>query len=104
MLSIDCISEIQFDEDAFKNLVLPENQKELIRVLVDNHTSQTSTFDDFITGKGRLGYQSVAASLADDSRSWADLGPTRTCWYWKNNDGRECGRTHETPALYLHIR
>ena len=45
------VQEIEWNDDLFINLVLPLNQKELIKALVKDHNE--SHFDDFMQGKGR---------------------------------------------------
>lgn len=54
------VTEIQWQTDAFDNLVLPKEQKNLIKALVESHRGANSSpqnsgdqFDDFIVGKGR---------------------------------------------------
>ena len=49
---VEKLSEIQWDEEAFSNLIIPEDRKTLLRSLVEAHNSG-SEFDDFISGKGR---------------------------------------------------
>ena len=51
MLSVDGVSDISWNEDAFGKLVLPNNDKELILAFAEGKT--TSNFDDFVIGKGR---------------------------------------------------
>lgn len=48
---LDNITEIVFNEQLFGQLVLPESHKELVRFLVENHSTGVS-FDDFVEGKG----------------------------------------------------
>lgn len=53
---VDQITEIQWQTDAFDNLVLPKEQKDLIKALVESHRGTMDSqdqFDDFIVGKGR---------------------------------------------------
>ncbi len=48
------ISEVVFNDQAFESLVLPENQKSLIKALVSSHAFHPhKSIDDIITGKGR---------------------------------------------------
>ncbi|KAF8535885.1 hypothetical protein BDD12DRAFT_808201 [Trichophaea hybrida] len=49
------VEEITWNDKAFDTLVLPEEQKAIVRALVESHSGSTSpkTIDDFITGKGR---------------------------------------------------
>nr|POE85431.1 hypothetical protein CFP56_43747 [Quercus suber] len=48
------LKEIEWNEAAFDSLVLPPNQKEIVRALVESHKfSAAKTIDDVIQGKGR---------------------------------------------------
>ena len=49
---IENISQIVFNERVFDQLVLPQSQKDLVRVLVESH-AKFSGFDDFVEGKGK---------------------------------------------------
>ncbi|KAI5840555.1 hypothetical protein DFP73DRAFT_482409 [Morchella snyderi] len=54
--AVDRIMEIEFNNDAFDSLVLPEAQKTIVRALVESHTGNKDskvTFDDVIKGKGK---------------------------------------------------
>ncbi|KKK14841.1 hypothetical protein AOCH_004934, partial [Aspergillus ochraceoroseus] len=52
--SISGISEIDWNEDAFDSLVLPENQKSIVKALVESHTfCAAQNIDDVIQGKGK---------------------------------------------------
>lgn len=46
------LSKINFDDNAFDQLVLDESKKRLIQALVANHKSGGKAFTDIITGKG----------------------------------------------------
>lgn len=48
-MALDGISEIKFRSDAFDKLVLPEEEKELVRVIVED---EADDFSDLIDGKG----------------------------------------------------
>ncbi|PLB53426.1 putative AAA family ATPase [Aspergillus steynii IBT 23096] len=53
---IDAVSDITWDSDAFKSLVLPteqENLKDLILAFAKAQSKQLGNFDDVIQGKGR---------------------------------------------------
>lgn len=50
---VDTISEIVWHDDAFKNLVLPEDQKELILSFAESQIMYKQRFDDFVAGKGK---------------------------------------------------
>ncbi|KAL4992734.1 hypothetical protein BDW68DRAFT_183952 [Aspergillus falconensis] len=52
--SVSGISDIQWNEDAFDSLVLPGNQKSIVKALVESHTfCAAQNIDDVIQGKGR---------------------------------------------------
>lgn len=51
-VDVDNIHDIKFNDKVFDQLVLPAAQKELVRVLVQNH-SKGASFDDFVEGKGK---------------------------------------------------
>lgn len=52
--SISGISEIEWNEDAFDTLVLPDNQKSIVKALVESHTfNAAQNIDDVIQGKGK---------------------------------------------------
>jgi len=46
------MSDIQWNDEAFANLVLPAGRKQLLRSLVEAH-DQDLGFDDFVQGKGQ---------------------------------------------------
>jgi hypothetical protein len=50
---LDLIQDINFNDNAFASLVLPEDQKELILSFAESQAMSQSGFDDVITGKGR---------------------------------------------------
>ena len=52
--TVSGIKDIDWNEGAFSSLVLPENQKSIVKALVESHTFQASrNIDDVIQGKGR---------------------------------------------------
>ena len=52
--TVSGISEVIFNEDAFEQLVLPDNQKSIVKALVSSHAFHPSkSIDDIISGKGR---------------------------------------------------
>jgi hypothetical protein len=52
--SISGISDIDWNEDAFDSLVLPDNQKSIVKALVESHTFRAAeNIDDVIQGKGK---------------------------------------------------
>jgi len=50
--SVEKIQDIEWNEDAFNNLVLPHDHKYLLKSLVQAHNNDIG-FDDFIKGKGQ---------------------------------------------------
>ena len=52
--TISGVHEITYNEDAFNSLVLPPNQKSIVRALVESHKYQGArTIDDVVQGKGK---------------------------------------------------
>ena len=49
--SVEKIQDIEWNEEAFSNLVLPHDHKYLLQSLVQAHHNEIG-FDDFIKGKG----------------------------------------------------
>ncbi|KAJ4304700.1 hypothetical protein N0V90_000227 [Kalmusia sp. IMI 367209] len=50
---IDNIKDIEWNEDAFKSLVAPQEQKDLILSFAESQVKSREDFDDFIHGKGK---------------------------------------------------
>lgn len=51
--AIDRISDVQWSNEPFDRLVLGSKHKRLISALVQQHTSKSAEFDDFVAGKGK---------------------------------------------------
>ncbi|KAF2729071.1 P-loop containing nucleoside triphosphate hydrolase protein [Polyplosphaeria fusca] len=51
--AIDCVAPIIWNSTIFTSLVLSPSLKDTIYRLVTAHTRNTTSFDDFVTGKGR---------------------------------------------------
>lgn len=52
--TVSGISDIIYNDEAFDTLVLPENQKDIIKALVSSHAFHAhKSIDDIISGKGR---------------------------------------------------
>ncbi|KAJ9634733.1 hypothetical protein H2204_006182 [Knufia peltigerae] len=88
---VDQIEPIRFADNAFSSLVLPSEQKSLIRAFVESQVKYKNDFDDVIAGKGRgmimllagppgVGKTLTSESVAEDMRvplycmSAGDLG------------------------------
>lgn len=50
--SAEQISDIEWDDSSFENLVLPQDRKTFLRSLVEAHKNEVGV-DDFVRGKGR---------------------------------------------------
>lgn len=50
---VDCISEIEWNTNAFKNLVIPPTRKRLLEALVRQQKGHKAEFDDVVKGKGQ---------------------------------------------------
>lgn len=52
--SVSGVNEIEWNEGAFNSLVLPDNQKSIVKALVESHTfNAAQNIDDVIQGKGK---------------------------------------------------
>lgn len=52
--SLSGIQQIVYNESAFESLVLPPNQKDIVRALVESHKfNAAKTIDDVVQGKGK---------------------------------------------------
>ena len=76
---VDQVEEIKFADNAFASLVLPKEQKSLIRAFVESQVKYKDDFDDVIAGKGRgmimllagppgVGKTLTSESVAEDMR------------------------------------
>ncbi|KAA8900259.1 hypothetical protein FN846DRAFT_959205 [Sphaerosporella brunnea] len=52
---VQTVEDIAWNDKAFESLVLPDDQKAIVRALVESHTasSGSNTIDDIVAGKGR---------------------------------------------------
>ncbi|KAH6987874.1 P-loop containing nucleoside triphosphate hydrolase protein [Ilyonectria sp. MPI-CAGE-AT-0026] len=100
---IDDVSEVNFNDQAFNSLVLPEDQKELILAFAQSQVKYKDAFDDIISGKGKgiimllsggpgIGKTLTAESVAEEMKvplyimSAGDLGTE--AYEVENNLGR----------------
>ncbi|KAJ7648738.1 P-loop containing nucleoside triphosphate hydrolase protein [Mycena polygramma] len=51
--NIEHISPIQWNDEAFVQLAIDPTRKNLLQALVASHAIEKTSFDDFVTGKGR---------------------------------------------------
>lgn len=52
--TVSGLSDIEWNDQAFESLQLPENQKSIVKALVESHTHRAScNIDDVVQGKGR---------------------------------------------------
>jgi len=76
---VDQVEDIKFADNAFASLVLPTEQKSLIRAFVESQVKYKDDFDDVIAGKGRgmimllagppgVGKTLTSESVAEDMR------------------------------------
>jgi predicted DNA-binding transcriptional regulator YafY len=49
---VDRIRDVEWNEESFNNLVLPEGYKDLILAFVESQLKQNERFEDVINGKG----------------------------------------------------
>jgi hypothetical protein len=50
--NVELVHDVEWNEEAFANLVIPPGRKALLQSLVESHHKQLR-FDDFIKGKGQ---------------------------------------------------
>ena len=78
------IEPIEWNEDAFVNLVLPPDRKMLLQSLVEAHNAELNGFDDFIKGKGRglvinlFGPPGVGKTMSAEATSERRLPPVHS--------------------------
>lgn len=81
--NVEKVQPIQWNEEAFGNLVLPSDRKMLLQSLVEAHNAELSGFDDFIKGKGRglvvnlFGPPGVGKTLSAEATSERELKSRR---------------------------
>ena len=50
---VDLIQPVEYNDQAFKHLLIPDDQKRLVHALVKTHSAEDQGFDDLIKGKGK---------------------------------------------------
>lgn len=53
LIDVDRFEEIEWKDDIYDMLQMETEQKELVRGIIESHQASSSSFDDFIPGKGR---------------------------------------------------
>lgn len=89
--TVSGISDIDWNEGAFNSLVLPDNQKSIVKALVESHTFQASrNIDDVIQGKSSLMRQDILISHLQKIRqgTWSCSSSSWTSWDWQNSHCR----------------
>ena len=56
VFDISLVKDVEWNEEAFDRLVLPQDYKEIIWAFVDAKMSGLDNFDDVIRGKGNCHY------------------------------------------------
>lgn len=51
--ALEGLFDVVWSDEAFRQLVLGEKQKQLIRALIRQHSTQATHFDDIVVGKGK---------------------------------------------------
>jgi hypothetical protein len=52
LFKVEHVQEIDFNLEAFRSLLIPKNQKQMVLSLVTVHENEQTDFDDVIKGKG----------------------------------------------------
>ncbi len=87
---IGSVKEIQWNDGAFDNLVLPKDHKELILALTESQVQNKDDFDDVIQGKGERGRAEHVHSLLTLltlRRQGYDHALERSSWGRQDSDG-----------------
>jgi SpoVK/Ycf46/Vps4 family AAA+-type ATPase len=53
LVDVDTIDKIQWKDGIYDMLQMESEQKEMVRGIIESHHASSSSFDDFIPGKGR---------------------------------------------------
>ena len=84
--SVSGIKEIDWNEGAFDSLVLPDNQKAIVRALVESHTFEASrNIDDVIQGMHSFHASAWYVHVADSAFREGSGSSRRSAWsswYW----------------------
>ena len=53
LVSVDNVENIEWKDNIYDMLQMEVEQKEMVRGIIESHHASSSSFDDFIPGKGR---------------------------------------------------
>lgn len=53
LIDVDDVENIKWKDDIYDMLQMETEQKEMVRGIIESHHASSSSFDDFIPGKGR---------------------------------------------------
>ncbi|KAJ3543469.1 hypothetical protein NM688_g5851 [Phlebia brevispora] len=53
IFNVETVKDIQWNLEAFDNLDIQADKKDIVKTLILSHTQRASEFDDFVSGKGR---------------------------------------------------
>lgn len=53
LVDVDNVKDIEWKDDIYDMLQMEAEQKEMVRGIIESHHASSSSFDDFIPGKGR---------------------------------------------------
>lgn len=51
--ALSSLSDVQWNQEAFGKVIIPESRREIIQALVQSHLGNESPFDDIVKGKGK---------------------------------------------------
>jgi hypothetical protein len=87
--TVSGINDIDWNEGAFDSLVLPDNQKSIVKALVESHTFQASrNIDDVIQGLCCWGFLGSFLLSLSRQGTWSGRSTTWTSWDGQNTNRR----------------
>ena len=101
--TVSGINDIEWNEGAFDSLVLPDNQKSIVKALVESHTfSASRNIDDVIQGQCILNTPSCRGSDLIQCRQGSRpcSRPPRSTRYRQNPHRRGHCRAPQMPSLH----
>ena len=101
--TVSGINDIEWNEGAFDSLVLPDNQKSIVKALVESHTfSASRNIDDVIQGQFLPSNPSCRDSNLTPRRQGSRpcSRPPRSSWNRQDPHRRRHRRTPKMPSLH----